>query len=355
MSISGNQYEIIKGIADNEELEKYRSCFEKNGTRRDISNLQWIHQQNLVNKHTIYYAIQETKVAAIYTAMPVKFQINGLLYNALQSIDTITDLDHRGKGLFPKLANKLYTDAETAGYQLVYGFPNENSAGGFFKKLNWVSFGEVPFLLKPLRLSYFIKRFFKMSIDSAFPESHPYQIAESKIANNICIKPILDFGSEYELVWESCRSSMNVSVERSADYMNWRFVNKPGEHYSKCGIYIDDKLDGVIVFTIKNKHGGRVGYVMELLFNPKQPSAGKHLLKFAIKVFKKERSDVALAWSFNHSFNFTGFKKCGFYNLPEKLRPQQLYMGVRSFSHTNKNKIENVKNWYISYSDSDTV
>jgi len=104
---SGADYKIIKGIADDEELENYRQCFKNNGTERDIKNLKWLHQQNLTNNHTIYYAIHNSTVAAIYTAMPVIFNINRHKAIALQSIDTITDANHRGKGLFPKLATKL--------------------------------------------------------------------------------------------------------------------------------------------------------------------------------------------------------------------------------------------------------
>ena len=163
MKNNGIDYKIVKGLADNDELDNYRLCFERNGTKRDIKNLQWLHQQNLAKVNTIYYAMNESKVAAIYTAMPVVFNINGEKKIALQSIDTLTDLEHRGKGLFPKLAAKLYDDAVENGFELVYGFPNENSAPGFFKKLKWSSFGEAPFLLKPMKITYFIKNFLKKS------------------------------------------------------------------------------------------------------------------------------------------------------------------------------------------------
>src|SRR5436190_1435872 len=102
MKTTDNNYNIVKGIADNSELESYRLCFEKDGSKKDLLNLQWLHQRNLVNAHTIYYAMHGATVAAIYTAMPVIFNVNGFKKKALQSIDTLTDLEHRGKGLFPK-------------------------------------------------------------------------------------------------------------------------------------------------------------------------------------------------------------------------------------------------------------
>ena len=357
MKNNGIDYKIVKGLADNDELDNYRLCFERNGTKRDIKNLQWLHQQNLAKVNTIYYAMNESKVAAIYTAMPVVFNINGEKKIALQSIDTLTDLEHRGKGLFPKLAAKLYDDAVENGFELVYGFPNENSAPGFFKKLKWSSFGEAPFLLKPMKITYFIKKFLKKSkITNTQTEEHFYTLPESiDLGKNIVIKPLDFFNDDYHQIWQSVSKSIGVAVDRSAAYMNWRYVEKPGEVYSKCGIYIDGVLKGMIVFTIKNKHNGRIGYIMELIYDESHPKSGIFLLEHASKVFKKEKVDAVLAWCLPHSYNYHCFRKSGYYNLPIKFRPQHLFLGVRLLNESNKNTIQDLKNWYISYSDSDTV
>ncbi len=354
---SGADYKIIKGVADDEELENYRQCFKNNGTEKDIKNLKWLHQQNLTNSHTIYYAIHNSTVAAIYTAMPVFFNINRHKAIALQSIDTITDANHRGKGLFPKLATKLYDDAEANGLELVYGFPNENSAPGFFKKLQWVSFGEAPFMLKPLSFRYFINKFFKKNkLTAPNNEHHFYSLPGVKnIGKNTVIRELEDFKNDYDEIWNKVAMNIKVSVDRSAVYMNWRYVNKPTEPYSKCGIFINDELKGIIVFTIKNKHNGRIGYIMELIFDETLQQTGNLLLKYAIEIFKSQKVDAILAWCFPHSFNYDCFKKSGFYNLPVKFRPQHLFLGVRCFNQLNKNLVEDPTNWYISYSDSDTV
>ena len=357
MKNSSSEYEIVKGVADNKELENYRLCFEKNGTQRDLKNLQWLHQQNLANTNTIYYAIYGAGVAAIYTAMPVVFNIAGKKQIALQSIDTITDIHHRGKGLFPKLANKLYDDAIANGFELVYGFPNENSAPGFFKKLKWISFGEAPFLLKPLRLSYFIRKILKRKIER-LPGNEYYTYSfpiKTELGKNIYVKSIDSFGNDYDLIWKKVSEGIGVGVDRSTAYMNWRYVEKPGEKYSRCGIFIDGQLKGVVVFTIKNKHDGQIGYIMELIYDDSSSKTGSLLLNYASQIFKAEKVDVVLAWCFPHSFNYRSYKKAGYFNLPVKFRPQHLFLGVRSFNTANSKLIENLRNWYISYSDSDTV
>ena len=350
-----SEYIVQKGMADNTELEAYRKCFEENGTIRDLKNFQWLHQQNLANKNTIYYAKQENEIAGIYTALPVPFMINHTKEFGLQSIDTLTDVKHRGKGLFPKLAKKLLSDAEEEKYILIYGFPNRNSAPGLFNKLQWTSFGEVPFLLKPINYFYFIKRFFKSEDVSGPDMNFIYDAPLSKEINKTTqIKMMAGFDGQYNEIWEKASENINICVDRNAAYMQWRYVTKPCEHYYRYGLFVNGKLEGVVVYAIKKKHRGIIAYLMELIYDPQNPTAGTLLLKFVTNQCKSQKIDVILAWSLPHSFSHRSFKNTGYYNLPEKLRPQKLFFGAKALNRNHEPEILNINNWYISYSDSDT-
>ncbi|MEO6671546.1 MAG: GNAT family N-acetyltransferase [Ferruginibacter sp.] len=357
MQNTQSEYRIIKGTAGDEELEKYMLCFLRDGADRNMANLKWLHHENLLHSNVIYYAMKGEEMAAIYTALPVIFRINQQLFPALQSIDTLTDIDHRGKGLFIKLANALYNDAAANQYKLVYGFPNPNSAPGFYKKLHWQSFGEAPFLFKPLNPFYFFKKIIKRKPHTDFSSSnYIFNAPQGKDVNkDIVIRQVNLFEEDYNEIWKLASKQIHICVDRSAAYLNWRYVDKPGEHYYRYGIYSNNKLSGIVVFSIKNKHGGLVAYVMELVFDPAKINLGKQLLKFANGLCKKNKVDVVLAWSIPGCFNYAAYKGSGYYNLPEKLRPQKLYLGARSFDESLAPMLSNIKNWYISYSDSDTA
>lgn len=357
MQSTGNGYTIVKGDASNAELNQYLSCFERNGTVRDMQNLSWLHHKNLPGKNTIYYAMHNNDIAAIYTALPVLFRIDGRIVPALQSIDTLTDENHRGKGLFIKLANRLYSEEALNGFALVYGFPNDNSAPGFFKKLGWKSFGEAPFLIKPINPNYFFKKIINRKKHTDFSSTnHVFDAPKKKMLNNFsAIKEIEEFDSGYDVLWEAVSKNIRVSVDRSAAFMNWRYVHKPGEHYYRYGLYINNWLVAVVVFSIKHKHDGLVGYIMELVFDPAYLSHGKELLRFANDIFKQQKADVVLAWSIPGCFNFSAYKGSGYYTLPEKLRPQKLFVGARVFNDDLAKASNDFSNWYISYSDSDTA
>ncbi len=358
MEKTTNQYDIVKGTGNDAELERYRICFLNNDSKKSLNGLKWFHQKNLRGVNSIYYAIDwETQnIAAIYTYLPLILKCMGKVVNGMQSFDTLTDKNHRAKGLFIKLATRIEKEESLKNNELVFGFPNENSVHGFVNKLGFTYFGEVPFLIKPLKISYFINKIFKNKVETV-PQNHCIMDVASyiKIKSNVEIREILEFDQNYEDLYDLASSQINIGVNRNAEYMNWRYVTKPDERYARYGLYENNQLKGVIVFTLKNKHNGKIGYLMELIYAPQDKNAGRHLLKFCTETLKRNNADLILAWCFNHSFNYKPIRSNGYYRFPEKLRPQKLGFIAKTLNGKNTEDIYNIKNWYISYSDSDTV
>lgn len=90
----------------------------------------------VANLGFIAYSTDQTP-SAYYGVFPVFIHIKGVRYLVAQSGDTMTHIDHQGKGLFVRLARESYQLARFNNVQLIFGFPNGNSYPGFVKKLNW--------------------------------------------------------------------------------------------------------------------------------------------------------------------------------------------------------------------------
>lgn len=86
----------------------------------------------------IAYHNETQKPAAFYGVFPCLVMYKNKTILAAQSGDTMTHVDHQGKGLFVALAKMTYEVAKKEGVKFIFGFPNENSYPGFSKKLNWV-------------------------------------------------------------------------------------------------------------------------------------------------------------------------------------------------------------------------
>ena len=340
-------------------LTHYKNIFDNNDDPKKMEQLVWMHEQNLLHKsyYSIFVDEASNTPAALYAVFPVVFKKFNEKITAVQSIDTITDINYRGQGLFKKLAIDCYNNAKADGIEFVYGFPNANSAPGFFKSLGWKPIAEVPFLIKPINLLYPLqyklkKKFpFQIKLNLGLKwmlgnKAKKYQMAEMPM-----------FNDTYNELWQKYATTFSIGVNRDAAYMNWRISNNPTQKYIVQSFSINNKLVAVFILSIKEeKHQGKIGYVIDTIFDPAYETDVPHLFNAAIKKnFYSAGVDVVLAWCFPHSNNYKQYRANGFYNLPQKLQPIKLFFGANNFNEKNNETFFDKKNWYISYADSDTV
>ena len=100
------------------------------------------------NGHVVSFnAFYGDIIAAHYALIPVKMSIGGRVASGLLSMATVTHPDHRGKGLFKKLARLSYDFAAQNGFEFVVGVANANSYPGFIKYFDFQDVGKLDVLL----------------------------------------------------------------------------------------------------------------------------------------------------------------------------------------------------------------
>jgi GNAT superfamily N-acetyltransferase len=296
------------------------------------------------------------RLAAVYASLPGMLRIGGQRRLALQSLDTLTGPDFRGRGLFVTLAKRMFERASESGVACIYGFPNGNSAHGFFKKLGWRSLDPVPFLIRPLRLDYVAARLKIGDRVRSFLPDVPLRNPFGKTSND-AVREVHSADERMTRLWNRFASKIGVAVDRDAAYLQWRLFDKPDEAYRTLVLEDGGELRALCSFAVKDKHGGRIGYVMELLCDPSARGllAASTLLGAAVRSMSDEGADAVLAWVLPNSLTMPVFVRHLFFTLPEKLRPIELHFGVRAFDASVASIVGDRKNWYLSYLDSDTV
>jgi GNAT superfamily N-acetyltransferase len=343
------------------DLSLFRECFERNGSPRSREHLEWQYRDNPTGKVFVDLACRNASgIASIYASLPVFARVDGVKRLALQSLDTLTDAEYRGKGLFVRLARSLFDRATTQKVAFIYGFPNGNSAHGFFKRLEWKSLDPVPFLVRPLRIPYVVDRLqlverLGMPRLRSFVPNLPLQLAPAPTPPGFKTIELNEFDERVEDLWRDFSLEVGAAVERDAPYLEWRLVRKPGQHYRHRALVRNGRIDALVSWCVKGKHGGTVGYVMELMHRRRKTWMGWLLLQRALWEMAREGADVALAWCFDHSPNHRAYRLSGFIPFPERFRPIELHVGARAFDQTLNATVTNRQQWYMSYLDSDTV
>lgn len=338
-------------LATEAERARVRTLFAENGFQRSQAEVDWIYRPCRGVLPHATFASCGGKTAGLYAAVPSRFWLDGESVEAAQSLDTMVDERFRGMGLFTKLASRAYEDMSRDGVAFVFGFPNGNSHHGFVTKLDWISLDPVPFLFRPLRVGYVLGRlmpWFRGRLRLPVPILGARGRSEALGS--------LPDAEKVDRLWERVRAGLSVARERTASYLAERFEAKPGSRYRFRAIERDGELLGLAIFCCLDKHGGRIGYLMDAMVDPAHGSLAAGLIRDVLSDMARDGCDGCLAWCFEHSQTYRAHLKSGFLPLPERIRPQELHLGVRPLADLARGAfLGERRNWYISYSDSDTV
>lgn len=344
-------YVISAALSSEAAMEEVADCFAANGDPKDPRVMRWLYMDNVVHRNYVEVARENGQTAGVYILVPGRARVAGRTREMAQSLDTLTDSHHRGQGLFPRLAASVYDRAHADGLSFVYGFPNGNSAPGFFNKLGWIKLDPIPFLIRPLRSRYFANRLdVRLSSlpDIPLPLS-PVRQARARL------EKLERFDERHELLWRRYAQGIGVAVERTAEYLNWRLVDKPGAEYRRVQLNRDGRIVGFAAYRVVRKHGGTIGYLMELVADDREPRAADNLLWAVLHGMRRAGADAALAWNFPHSPHHSTYRRAAFLPLPERLRPIELHFGVLPLDDADAPTLGTRDAWYLSYCDSDTV
>jgi GNAT superfamily N-acetyltransferase len=297
--------------------------------------LEWKFRKAPGGAGAIAVARDGDRILGLNGFMAATMRLEGERALGYQSMDTIVSPEARGQGVFGKLIKTFYEQADGA---LLYGFPNANSAPAFFGKLGWTRFSAVPMLVRPLRTGYFARKIARFLPNVPVPILAPGLKAVERIER---------FDEEASAQWDRFSAGIGCAVRRDADFLNWRIADHPSETYT-----ILRASDGAfVVFNVADKHGARIGYLMEAIGDGATLS---RLVAEALVRMRAAGAELAFAWCLGWSPNYRAYRRAGFYPFPPKLRPIELSFGARPLRAT-AGAVTNPQDWYISYLDSDTA
>ncbi len=106
--------------------------FETNHTKEAFL---WKHFDNPFGQSYGLLAVDNRKIVALRMFMRWEFYCNNKIIKAIRPVDTCTDHDYRGKGLFKKITLQGLENIKDE-YDLIFNTPNDNSKPGYLK-MGW--------------------------------------------------------------------------------------------------------------------------------------------------------------------------------------------------------------------------
>ena len=219
---------------------------------------------------------------AMYAAFPTQFRVDGSTRTVIQSFDTLTLPDYRGRGLFVRLAEVVYEGAAADGVAGVYGFPNDASVSGFRKRLSWTIMDPLPMMARPIGL-----RYPRVRVGARHP-----MVAEEATSSG---PPTLPTGIDE--LFDEIAGPGYVGLQRDHQYLAWRLA-RPGAQYRVHSVRGESgRLEALGICELTIKHGCALGYVMELMHRPGNRSAGRRVGRAMVAELRRRGADMVLAWA----------------------------------------------------------
>ena len=352
-------------IADASQICRlYEQIFGENmGGQNSLDYFNWLYYQNPAGEPYSHIIEDNGGIIAFWGVVPQRIWI---LNNEMKACVTVHLMSNSKVLATPYLAKEVLQVLARNGIKLTFGFMNENSSM-FLKRLNWAMI-DIPLLVRVIQpgvmLRYlsnskrWLKPFapllnrFSYSLDyiSKFLRSKQY------INSSIKIEEINHFDNEFNQLWDTVKQSIGISVIRDANYLNWRYVDKPKIIHRIVVAKLKDNLQGYVITKVEQRFGMRHGVILDILTIPEDSSTAFILLNYAIKTMISEGAEVISALSLRNEYYFKCLRQCNFIPIPSKYFPQKDYFGTRPVILDTKtdNKID-PRNWYFTWGDHDDM
>lgn len=112
---------------------------------------RWKHFENPFGVSPMWVAVADGRIVGLRAFMRWQFEREGRVIKAVRAVDTATDPDFQGKGLFTLLTLTALPALRAEGVHMVFNTPNTKSRPGYLK-MGWQDIGTLRPVLRPVRL-----------------------------------------------------------------------------------------------------------------------------------------------------------------------------------------------------------
>jgi GNAT superfamily N-acetyltransferase len=218
------------------------------GDDRDRAFFAWKHDDNPFGPSPAWVATEAGEIVGFRTLLRWEFGHGAERLRVVRAVDTASDPDHRGKGIFRRLTLSAVAELTTAGYDAVFNTPNTKSRPGYLK-MGWTELGRPTLGARPkgpLGAARMAR-----SREAAEKWSEPTTVGQP--AEDALCEPGL--GS----LLATLPAPHGWATPRTAEYLRWRYGFRP-LHYR-----VMEVRGGLVVFRVRRRGPSREVAVCEWL------------------------------------------------------------------------------------------
>jgi predicted N-acetyltransferase YhbS len=210
------------------------------GDERDRAFFAWKHDENPFGPSPAWVATEGGDIIGFRTFLRWELSRGPERLRMVRAVDTASDPDHRGRGIFRRLTLSAVGELTAAGYDAVFNTPNNQSRPGYLK-MGWTELGRPALGARPrgplagLRMA--------RSREAAEKWSEPTTVGQ----------PAVDAlrGAGLESLFATLPAPPGWATPRTAEYLRWRYGFEP-LHYR-----VVEVRGGLAIFRVRRRGPSR--------------------------------------------------------------------------------------------------
>jgi GNAT superfamily N-acetyltransferase len=204
------------------------------------------------NNIPLWIAKSGKKIVGQLGAIPVELNVAREMRRAIWILDFMVHPDFRRYGIGKKLVlamNEVYPTMLTL-------ITHEQHTLKLLVKLDWKFVGNIRRYSKVINAGNAVREIAKIAPVRAVVNT-AFSFLRRKYPVSSAVKKIERFDGFFDEFWQRTAAREKCSVVRSADILNWQYVDQPGKKFDVFGFYESEKLCGYVVlfFRKADKNG----------------------------------------------------------------------------------------------------
>jgi GNAT superfamily N-acetyltransferase len=234
----------------------------------DTAFLRWKHFANAFGVSPMWVALDGERIVGFRCFMRWEFTgRDGDRLRAVRAVDTATDPEYQGRGIFRRLTLGAIEELRDEGVAFVFNTPNDKSRPGYLK-MGWREVGRLPVAVMPARPRA------ALVLHTARAPAGRWPVPTS--AGEDPTRVSEDAAGLAELL-DSQPAPIALTTRRGVEYFNWRYGYQPlGYRVVLLGASV---RDGLAVFRCRQRGKAVEATVCDVLAPEDDPRVRGRLLR----------------------------------------------------------------------------
>lgn len=316
-------------------------------------HFRWLAEGNpcLAGESPYYLLLDGDRVIGMHGHMPQSCTANGHAGRLYLAHDDLLAAECRGKGLGKLMLTGVTAMNDSFAVALWHNAPNRK----LYAKCGWRDCSELVSCAlvidpRPRLEKRFGRNLFTRALSAALRSALKARrtLRPAGRERSYRVTELTRFEAGFDALFDRAAAAMPFAVARTSAYLNWKFVEKPGNAYRRFAAL--DSVDVPRAYVVVSAGEGAstsTGRVLDLLGDPEHPGALDAAVRQSLDWL--EAQGVGVVTSVGSSRAMSPLGRSGF-----RLRDSTTgFMMINWDAAFEEGLVTDIGNWYVTASDAD--